>query len=99
MVAAGMNDSVKLKVRVNPRSSANRVTGWQDDTLFVKLTAPPVDGAANKACTEFLAKVLGIKKSQVLLISGATGREKIFRGEGLSHEDICRRIDAALASR
>jgi uncharacterized protein (TIGR00251 family) len=94
-----MSDSVKLKVRVNPRSSANRVTGWQDGTLSVKLTAPPVEGAANKACTEFLAKVLGVKKAQVLLLSGASSREKIFQVEGLTHDEMCRRVEASLASR
>lgn len=94
-----VSDSVKLKVRVNPRSSANRVTGWQDGTLSVKLTAPPVEGAANKACTEFLAKILGVKRAQVNLLSGASSREKIFQIEGLSGEEMCRRIEASLKSR
>ncbi|MFA6666073.1 MAG: DUF167 domain-containing protein [Armatimonadota bacterium] len=90
-----MSDSVKLKVRVNPRSSVNRVTGWQGGTLSVKLTAPPVEGAANKACIEFLAKVLGVKKSQLVLLSGTTSREKIFQVDGLSHEELRRRINSA----
>ena len=81
-----------LKVRVNPRSSRNQVTGWQDDVLAIKLTAPPVEGAANKACIEFLADRLGVKKSQVTLVSGATGRDKVFEIEGLSQADIHHRL-------
>lgn len=80
-----------LKIRVNPRSSRNQITGWQDDVLGIKLTAPPVEGAANKACIEFLADKLGVKKSQVTLVSGATSREKIFEIEGLSKEEIRQR--------
>lgn len=77
-----------LKIRLNPRSSRNQVTGWQDDTVAIKLTAPPVDGAANKAALEFLAERLGIKKYQITLVSGATNREKVFEIEGLSQDDV-----------
>jgi len=71
-----------LRVRVNPRSSRNRISGWQGDVLSVKLTAPPVGGAANKACIEFLADQLGIKKSRIALVSGHTSREKVFEITG-----------------
>ena len=81
-----------LKVRVNPRSSRNQITGWQGDVLGVKVTAPPVEGAANKACIEFLADQLGVKKSQVTLVTGAASREKVFEITGISREDIDRRL-------
>lgn len=77
-----------LKVRVNPRSSTNRITGWRGDMLLIKLTAPPVEGAANKACIEFIADQLNIKKSQITLISGVSSREKTFEIEGVSREAI-----------
>jgi len=89
-----MNDSTLLKVRVNPRSSQNRITGWKDETLCIKLTAPPVEGAANKACLEFLAERLGVKKSAVVLVSGGSSREKVFRVEGLSAEEVRGRLSA-----
>lgn len=66
--------------------------GWQDDVLLVKITAPPVEGSANKACMEFLADRLGIKKSQISLILGATSREKTFEILGLSFADIKQRL-------
>jgi hypothetical protein len=59
----------------------------------MKLTAPPVEGTANKACIEFLADLLGVKKSQFELVSGATGRDKVFEIEGVSQAEVCRRLD------
>ncbi|HUV05219.1 MAG TPA: DUF167 domain-containing protein [Armatimonadota bacterium] len=81
-----------LKVRVNPRSSRNQITGWQGDVLGVKVTAPAVEGAANKACIEFLADQLGVKKSHVTLVTGAASREKVFEITGISREDIHRHL-------
>jgi hypothetical protein len=83
-----------LRVHVNPRSSRNQVTGWHDGILSVKLTAPPVEGAANKACVEFLANLLGVRKSQVVLISGDKSREKVFEIAGVSQDEISRRLAA-----
>lgn len=83
-----------LKVRVNPRSSRSQVTAWQDGVLHIKLTAPPVEGAANKAAVEFLARTLGIRKSQVALVSGQTGRDKTFEIAGLTPEELDRILSA-----
>lgn len=85
-------EKVRLKVHINPRSSRNQVTGWQGDVLSIKLTAPPVEGAANKAAIEFLVECLGIKKSQITLISGQTSRDKVFEVTGLSKADIHQRL-------
>lgn len=81
-----------LKVRVNPRSSRNQITGWQGDVLAIKLTAPPVEGAANKACIEFLAGRLGVRKSQIALVSGAAGGQKAFEITGISRDEIRARL-------
>jgi len=85
-----------LRVRINPRSSRNRITGWQDGVLSVKLTAPPVEGAANKAAVEFLADQLGIKKSQISLVSGQTAREKTFEITGLTDAELHERLSSSL---
>ena len=85
-------DKIRLKVHVNPRSSRNQITGWQGDALSIKLTAPPVEGSANKAAVEFLADRLGIKKSQITLISGQTSRDKVFEITGLSEADFHQRL-------
>ena len=82
-----------LKIRLTPRGSRNEILGWEGDTLRVKITAPPVEGAANKACVEFLAGRLGIKRAQVSIISGEKSRDKTLSIIGLSDDDI-RRIFA-----
>jgi uncharacterized protein (TIGR00251 family) len=84
----------KLRVRVTPRGSKEEVIGWREDVLAVKLTAPPVEGAANKACVDFLAKVLGVKRSQVALVSGEKSRDKTFEIDGLDESEIRQRIQA-----
>jgi len=69
-------EGVMFKVLVQPKSSKNEIVGLHDGTLKVKLTAPPVDGAANKLCIKFLAKQLGTAKSNIDIVSGETGRHK-----------------------
>jgi uncharacterized protein len=88
-----MSDTL-LKVHVNPRSSRNQVTGWKDECLSIKITAPPVEGAANKACIEFLAELLGVKKGQLTLVSGATSRDKLFMVEGLTQVEVDGRLES-----
>jgi uncharacterized protein (TIGR00251 family) len=67
---------VEVFLYVQPRASRNKVVGLQGDELKVALTAPPVDGAANKACCVFLAKLCSLPKSCVTLLSGETSRHK-----------------------
>ncbi len=81
-------DKIILKVHVTPRGSKNEITGFRGDVLCVKVTAPPVDGAANSALIKFLADYLNIKKSQITLVSGEKSREKSFEILGMRLEDI-----------
>jgi uncharacterized protein (TIGR00251 family) len=69
-------DGVIFKVLVQPRSSKNMIAGLHDDALKIKLTAPPVDNAANKMCLKFLAKSLGVAKSNLDIIAGHNSRHK-----------------------
>ena len=61
---------------IQPRSAKNMIAGIHDDALKIKLTAPPVEGAANKMCIAFLAKCLGVPKSAVEIRSGLSSRKK-----------------------
>ena len=65
-----------LKVLIQPRSSRNIIIGLHGDALKIKLTAPPVDGAANKMCIQYLAKSLKMPRSSLEIISGQTSRKK-----------------------
>ena len=77
---------------MQPRASRNEVAGWKGRVLCVRLTAPPVEGAANKACVEFLAERLGVKRHQVTLVSGEKSRDKVLAIEGMTQEDLEARL-------
>ena len=81
-----------LRLHVTPRGSKNEIIGWRDDVLCVKITAPPVEGAANAAIVKFVADALKIRKSQVELVSGDKSRKKTLKIAGLTQEDIQARI-------
>lgn len=89
-------DGLAFKIRVQPRSSKNKVAGLYGDRLKINLTAPPVDNAANKACGVFLAGLLSVSKSSVSIVSGHTGRNKQVmvrcRKDGRERESIKKRI-------
>ena len=82
-----MADSV-LRIRLTPRGSKNEILGWDGDTLRVKVTAPPVEGAANKACVEFVAECLGVKGAQVTIAAGKKSRDKVLRLAGVTIERV-----------
>jgi uncharacterized protein len=63
-------------VFVQPRASKNMIAGLHGNALKVKLTAAPVDNAANEMCVEFLSKCLKLPKSSVEITTGKTGRTK-----------------------
>ena len=70
---------ITFKVYVQPRSSQNMIVGCHGDAIKIKLTAPPVDNAANKMCVEYLAKTLKIPKSSLEIVSGHNSRTKRMR--------------------
>jgi uncharacterized protein len=84
-----------LKIHVTPRGSKNSIIGWREDVLCVKLTAPPVEGAANALLIKYVAEALGVKKQDVELTSGEKSREKTLRITGLTIQDIHDRLKFA----
>ena len=77
-----------LSVRVQPRASRNEVAGWVGESLKIKLTAPPVEGAANEACLAFLAKLLDLAPSRLAITQGARSRTKVVRITGLTQGEV-----------
>lgn len=69
-------DGTVLSLQVQPRAGKNQVVGMHNGSLKVKLTSPPVDGAANKNCCAFIGKLLGVAKSNIVIISGESSRHK-----------------------
>jgi hypothetical protein len=85
-------DGVRLRVRVKPRASKSRLVGEREGELEVAVAAPPVDGEANAELVAFLAKVLGVSKSHVAVVSGPGSRHKIVSVSGLSSSDVLRAL-------
>jgi uncharacterized protein (TIGR00251 family) len=74
-----------LNIRVQPRASQNAIAGVVGEQLKIRLTAPPVDGKANRALLKFLAKCCGVPHGQVTLLCGETGRNKRVRIDNPQH--------------
>jgi uncharacterized protein (TIGR00251 family) len=86
------NAGATFAARIHPRAKKNAITGEVGDALRVSLTAPPVEGRANKACIEFFANLLKLPGSSVTIASGQSNRNKIIRVAGLSAEEIRKRL-------
>jgi uncharacterized protein (TIGR00251 family) len=86
-----------LAVRVTPRASRNELVEMLDDgTIKVRLAAPPVDDQANQALIEFLSDILGVPKSRLDIVAGATGRDKLVAVLDMDAETAHQRIVAHL---
>ncbi|HSM92232.1 MAG TPA: DUF167 domain-containing protein [Anaeromyxobacteraceae bacterium] len=75
---------VLLEILVQPRASRTRVVGEHDGRLKIQLAAPPVDGEANAALVEFLAGTLRVRRADVTIARGDTGRRKTVRVAGVT---------------
>ncbi|MDC0946302.1 DUF167 domain-containing protein [Nitrospinaceae bacterium] len=73
---------------MQPRSSKNEVTGVYNDALKIRLTSPPVDNKANKACMSFSAKWLGISPSKISIVQGLSSKNKIIEVNGLTEKQF-----------
>ena len=88
---------VLLPVRALPGASRCGIRGEQSGALKVSVTQIAEKGKANQALIEALAKGLGVNRSQLELVSGATQSQKVFLVRGVSREDLASRIASALA--
>ena len=79
---------VVIHLLVQPRASKNEVVGVQGDELKVRLTSPPVEGAANRLCCEYIAKKLGLAKTAVILEAGESSRHKRLFLPGVSATEV-----------
>ncbi len=82
---------MRINVRVIPRSSRNEVV-WEGETLKVRLTAAPVDGAANEALITLLAARLNLPKGALRIIQGAGGRRKMLEIEGVTKAEVLKKL-------
>ncbi|MGB8981644.1 MAG: DUF167 domain-containing protein [Anaerolineales bacterium] len=82
-----------LAVRVTPRASRNEIVELMEDgTIKVRIAAPPSDNEANEALIKFLAEVLGVPKSRLDIVAGASGRDKLVSVVDMDVETVHQRI-------
>jgi len=82
-----------LNVHVQPGARKSEAVSFTDDVLRLKIAAPPVEGKANQALVEFLAKRLDLKKSAVTIVKGQTARDKVIAVTGLALADVMERLN------
>jgi uncharacterized protein (TIGR00251 family) len=85
-------DGVLLSVKLQPRASANEIGDALGSELRIKVTAPPVDAAANEALVKLLAKQLDCPRNRVELVRGHTSRHKTLKLYGLAPEEVVQKL-------
>jgi len=86
-----------LTIRVTPRARRTEIGGiMEDGTLRVRIKEPPVEGKANKALIKFLAKILGVRKSQIEILAGEKGLDKIVTILDVDAEEVQQKLNAEL---
>ena len=88
MLIKPCDNKIRFSAIIQPRSSKNEVTGVYNDALKIRLTSPPVDNKANKACMSFFAKWLGISPSKISLVQGLSSKNKIIEVDGLTEKQF-----------
>jgi uncharacterized protein len=87
-----VSSQAQLKIRVIPNAKKTEFGGFREEELVLRLSAPAVDGKANKAATEFVAQYFGVPRSAVHLTAGERSRHKIFLIVGLDNVDLERKL-------
>ena len=95
-ICADGGDAI-LRVRVSPRAKSSGLAGWKVDAegverLAVRLVAPPLDNAANKALVEFLAAALDLPRSRIEIVSGEMSRLKTLRVSRVAPSDLNQKL-------
>lgn len=85
----------RLRVRVQPGAKRDEIVGFSEGVLKVKVAAPAIEGRANVALTALLARSLGVRKSDVTIVTGASSRTKLVEIAGLDEVGIHQRLNSA----
>jgi uncharacterized protein (TIGR00251 family) len=77
-----------VAVRVIPRARRDEIAGERDGRVLVRLTAPPVEGAANAALCKLVAGRVGVAVRRVSVVRGQASRDKVVRVDGVSEQEL-----------
>ena len=94
MVKITSNQEARIAVRVAPNAARSEVVGFVGGVLRVKVAAPPVKGKANKELVVLLSRVLGLDKSRISIATGEASRNKVIAVDGLSREEVMKRLSS-----
>jgi hypothetical protein len=78
----------QIEVRLRPRGNRDELLGMRDGVLQARVTAPPVDGKANRALCKLIAKRAGVAPSRVSVVRGEKSRDKLIRVEGIDPDAL-----------
>ena len=85
-----------LEVHVQPGARRNELVGLKEAVLYIKVAAPPRKGEANRALLELLSRALGVQRGGLDIIRGHTSRNKVIAVEGVSADELKRRLAQAV---
>ncbi len=85
-------NQVKISLRVYPNAGSNEMVGFSDGILRVKVSAPPINGKANRELIAFLSRLLGVGRGSVNIIKGHTARNKVVAIDGFSRAEVIQRL-------
>lgn len=89
-------EGIRFSAAVQPRASRNEISGLHNNALKIRLTSPPVEGAANRLCVKFLAEFLDVSPSRVSIVGGLSGRNKTIQIEGMDEESFLKKLRPAI---
>jgi uncharacterized protein (TIGR00251 family) len=85
---------VRLDVYIQPRASRTELAGMHAGAIKIRVAAPPVENAANRALIDFVAERLGVAKRSVRVVSGGTSRRKTLEVDGVTAEEVAAALGA-----
>lgn len=92
-----MNEAaIFLKIHLLPRASRDEICGLHGDAIKVRVSAPPVEGKANKALQRFIAEKLNLAASQIEIVAGQRSRDKMLRISGISRAAVEKALGCTL---
>jgi len=86
------NNETLITLHVQPGARKNEVVGYDGSVIRLKIAAPPVEGKANREVIAFLSQRLDIKKGALTIRRGLTSRDKVIAVDGLSRDEVLRRL-------
>ena len=87
-------NEARISLRIQPGAPKNEVAGFANGVWKIKITAPPVEGKANKELIEYLSEILDVAKSRITIVKGERGRDKVVSISGLTLEEAAKKLTA-----